>query len=161
DFLTDCGASAGRGGHTAAVEAERITFRCRRAVQKVLRLPGDPGRTAFMMNATHALNTALWGVLDPGDAVVITQFDPNSVLRPAQQLVRRRGIEARRLGGTPAGSVDLDQARRLLAGARLLVVNAVSNVLGVRLPLAELAALAHEAGVLVLVDAAQAAGHVP
>ena len=58
DFLTDCGASVGRGGHSAAVEAERIAFRCRRALMKVLRLPGDPGRIAFAFNATHAINTA-------------------------------------------------------------------------------------------------------
>jgi cysteine desulfurase/selenocysteine lyase len=161
DFLTDCGASVGRGGHSAAVEAERIAFRCRRALMKVLRLPGDPGRIAFTFNATHAINTALWGTLDQGDVVVVSQYDHNSVLRPVHQLARERGAQVRMLSGSPQGSVDFDQARALLDGARLLVVNAVSNVLGVRLPLAELATLAHDAGALVLVDAAQAAGHVP
>jgi cysteine desulfurase family protein len=161
DFLTDCGASAGRGGHSAAVEAERIAFRCRRALMKVLRLPGDAGRIAFTFNATHALNTALWGILEPGDVVVVTQYDHNSVLRPVHQLARERGVQVRVLSGSPDGWVDLDQARALLGGARLLVVNAVSNVLGVRLPVAALAGLAREAGALVLVDAAQAAGHVP
>ncbi len=159
-FLADCGATPGRGGHSAAVEAGRIAFRCRRAVARVLRLPGDPGRIAFTFNATHALNTALWGLLEPGDAVVVTQYDHNSVLRPVHQLVHERGIQARMLAGTPDGEVDIDDARRQLEGARLLVVNAVSNVLGVRLPLAELAAAAHDAGALVLVDAAQSAGHV-
>jgi len=67
----------------------------------------------------------------------------------------------RMLTGTPGGGIDLEEAHRLLQGARLLVVNAVSNVLGVRLPLPELAGLAHDAGALVLVDAAQSAGHVP
>jgi cysteine desulfurase family protein len=161
DFLTECGASAGRGGHSAAIEAERVVFRCRRAVQKVLRVPGDPGRIAFMLNATHALNTALWGVTSPGDAVVVSQYDHNAVLRPAHELARARGIDVRMLRGSPSGSLDLDEARRLLQGARLLVVNVVSNVLGSRLPLAELSALAHAAGALVLVDAAQGAGHVP
>jgi cysteine desulfurase family protein len=161
DFLTDCGASAGRGGHSAAVEAERIAFRCRRALMKVLRLPGDAGRIAFTFNATHALNTALWGILEPGDVVVVTQYDHNSVLRPVHQLARERGVQVRVLSGSPDGWVDLDQARALLGGARLLVVNAVSNVLGVRLPVAALAGLAREAGALVLVDAAQAAGHGP
>lgn len=159
-FLTDCGATPGRGGHSAAVEAGRIAFRCRRAVARVLRLPGDPGRIAFTFNATHALNTALWGLLEPGDAVVVTQYDHNSVLRPVHQLVHERGIQSRMLAGTADGEVDIDDARRQLEGARLLVVNAVSNVLGVRLPLAELAAAAHDAGALVLVDAAQSAGHV-
>jgi cysteine desulfurase/selenocysteine lyase len=160
DFLNDCGASPGRGGHSAAIEADRMAFRCRRALMKVLRLPGDPGRIAFTFNATHALNTALWGIVDAGDVVVVTQYDHNSVLRPVHQLARERGVQVRMLSGSADGGVDLDQAREHLQGARLLVVNAVSNVLGVRLPLVALAALAHEAGSLVLVDAAQAAGHV-
>jgi selenocysteine lyase/cysteine desulfurase len=57
--------------------------------------------------------------------------------------------------------VDPDEAQRLLDGARLLVVNVASNVLGVLLPLRELARVAHEAGALVLADVAQAAGHLP
>lgn len=160
DFLNECGASAGRGGHSAAIQAERVAFRCRRAVARVLRLPGDPGRLAFMFNATHALNTALWGTLDGGDAVVVSQYDHNAVLRPLHQLARERGVEVRVVPATPEG-IDVDRMGALVRGARLLVVNAVSNVLGVRLPVAELASLAHEAGALVLVDAAQAAGHVP
>ena len=161
EFLTDCGASPGRGGHSVAIESGRVVLRCRRALMKVLRLPGDPGRIAFTFNATHALNTAMWGVLDPGDAVVVSQYDHNSVLRPAHGLARDRGVERRMLSGAQDGTVDLEEARVLLEGARLLVVNAVSNVLGTRLPLRELAEAAHDAGALVLVDAAQSAGHVP
>lgn len=161
DFLTECGATAGRGGHSAAVEAGRIAFRCRRALARVLRLPGDPGRIAFTFNATHALNTALWGVLDPGEVVVVTAFDHNAVLRPVHQLARERGVEVRMLAGTPDGGIDLDEAARALAGARLISINAVSNVLGVRLPVADLCRLARAAGALALVDAAQSAGHVP
>ena len=161
DFLNTSGGSAGRGGYSAAIEAGRVAFRCRRAVAKVLGLPGDPGRIAFTFNATHALNTALWGTLDRRDAVVVSQYDHNSVLRPAHRLAQEREVEVRMLSGSPDGAVDLDEARRLLDGARLLVVNAVSNVLGTVLPLRALAAAAHDAGALVLVDAAQSAGHVP
>jgi len=160
-FLTDCGASPGRGGHALTVTAERVAFRCRRAVQQVLGLPGDPGRIAFTMNATHALNLALWGLLGRGDRVVVSAYDHNAVLRPVHYLNRERGVEVRMLSGTPEGEVDLAEAARLLDGARLLVVNAASNVLGVRLPLGDLARLAHAAGALVLVDVAQSAGHLP
>jgi len=160
DFLGGCGGTPGRGGHSASVEAGRVAFRCRRSLMKLLALPGDPGRIAFMTNATHALNTALWGVLGKGDAVVASVFDHNAVLRPLHALARERGVEVRMLSGTPEGEVDVDEAERLLEGARLLVVNAASNVLGVRLPVAELAARARAAGALVLVDAAQSAGHL-
>ena len=138
-----------------------MAFRCRRSVMKVLGLQGDPGRVAFMQNATHALNTALWGLLRPGDAVVVTVFDHNAVLRPVHRLAAERGVEVRMVPGTPEGELDLGEAERLLEGARLLVVNAASNVLGMRLPVEELARRAHAAGALVLVDAAQSGGHLP
>lgn len=160
NFLAENGASPGRGAHGAAAEAGRIAFRCRRRIAQLLSLPGDPGRVAFTLNATHALNTALHGLLGPGDAVVITPFDHNAVLRPAFHLSRTRGVEVRMARGEPDGTLDLDHLGTLLAGARLLVVNEVSNVLGTRLPLAEMAAMAHREGALVLVDMAQSAGHV-
>jgi cysteine desulfurase / selenocysteine lyase len=160
-FLTDVGATPGRGGHRLAVEAGRITLRCRQALARRLELPGDAGRVAFTANATHALNAALRGLLRSGDAVVTTAFDHNSVLRPVHALAAERGIQERVLSGAPDGSVDLDEAARLLDGARLLSINAASNVLGTTLPIAELTRLAHAAGALVLLDAAQAAGHLP
>ncbi|MDP2958063.1 MAG: aminotransferase class V-fold PLP-dependent enzyme [Longimicrobiales bacterium] len=160
-FLLECGATPGRGGHAPALEAGRVALRCRQAVQRLLGLPGDPGRIAFMQNATYALNTALWGTLRPRDALVVTAYDHNAVLRPAAYLARERGIEVRMIRGTPEGEVDYEESERLLKGARLLVVNSASNVLGQRLPLDALAALARAAGALVLVDAAQGAGHFP
>lgn len=159
DFLLECGASPGRGGYGPAVEAGRQALRCRRAVQRLLNLQDDPGRIAFFPNATAALNTALWGLLDPGDAVVVTVFDHNAVLRPAAFLQRERGVDVRMVPGTPDGALDYDEAERLLRGARLLVVNSASNVLGHRLPMEALVARARASGALVLVDAAQGAGH--
>lgn len=160
EFLSGVGCTPGRGGHSGAVEAARVTFRCRRAVSRVLGLPGDPGRIAFMSNATHALNAALAGMLAPGDAVVFSQYDHNAVLRPVHYLARNRGVEARMLAGDRAGGWDLDQAARLLDGARMLVVNLASNVLGTVAPLEPLCRLARQAGAVVVADAAQAGGHV-
>ena len=161
DFLQACGATPGRGGHSRAVDAERIAFRCRRSLMAVLGLTGDPGRIAFMQNATHALNTALSGLLSTGDPVVVTAYDHNAVLRPVHYLERSRGVVVRMVSGTPEGELDFTEVDRLLDGAKLLVVNAASNVLGTALPLSALAARAHAAGALVLVDAAQSAGHLP
>ncbi len=160
-FLTGVGASPGRGGYGPSVQSGRTVFRCRRRLARVMGIPGDPGRITFMLNATHALNTAIHGVVRDGDVVVITPFDHNAVLRPVHALQQRCGVEVRMLEAAPDGSFDLDRAAVDLEGARLLVVNAVSNVLGTRLPLEQLAALAKERGALVLVDAAQSAGHIP
>jgi cysteine desulfurase family protein len=160
DYLSGCGASPGRGGHRLAVDAARIALKCRMAIARLLGIPGDPGRVAFMFNATHALNTALWGTLRHGDIVVTTAYDHNAVLRPVHQLAKERSLTVRMLAGAPDGSINLDEARAALKGARLLVINAVSNVLGTPLPIADLTEIAHSSGALVLIDAAQSAGHM-
>ena len=160
-FLRDVGATPGRGAYGRAADAGRLALRCRTRLARLFNIPGDPGRIVFMSNATHALNTALWGTLRRGDAVAVTAFDHNSVLRPVRALERERGIEVRVIEGAPDGSVDLDAAARLIAGARVVVVNGVSNVLGTRLPIEALAGLAREAGAIVVLDGAQMAGHLP
>ena len=128
---------------------------------RLMGLPGDPGRVAFTLNATHALNAALHGVLAEGDTLVLTAFDHNAVIRPAHLLRQMRGVKVRVVPGDTQGVLDLDRLEEYLEGARLLVVNEASNVLGTRLPVEDLARRAHEAGALVLVDAAQSAGHLP
>lgn len=161
DFLRGNGCTPGRGGHSRAMEAARIAFRCRRELARALGLPGDPGRIAFMHNATHALNTALWGLLGEGDVLVISQYDHNAVFRPAHFLAATLGVEVRMLSGAPDGGVDVDEASRLLDGARVLVVNVASNVLGTPMPVDVLGAAARDAGTIVVADAAQSAGHLP
>lgn len=159
-YLRDVGATPGRAGHRRAVEAGRVVFRARRALAALFNAPGDPGRVTVHLNATHALNAALFGLLEPGDRVVRTQYDHNAVRRPVQALAAR-GVESAVLAGDPEGGIDLDEAERALAGAKLLVIPHANNLLGVALPVAELAARAHAAGAVVLVDAAQSAGHLP
>ncbi|HZG43486.1 MAG TPA: aminotransferase class V-fold PLP-dependent enzyme [Longimicrobium sp.] len=160
DYLRGIGATPGRAGHRRAVAAGRIVFRCRRALAALFNAPGDPGRLTFHLNATHALNVAILGLLRPGDRVVRTAYDHNAVRRPVRALAGR-GVHETVLAGRTDGSVDLDEAERALQGARLLVIPHATNVLGTTLPIAELAAAAHAAGALVLVDAAQSAGHLP
>lgn len=160
DYMQGCGASPGRGGHRLAVDASRIAFRCRMAMARLLGIPGDPGRIAFMFNATHALNTALWGTLEQGDVVVISMYDHNAVLRPVHRLAQERGVQVRVLNGAPDGSIDFEDAKKKFEGAKLVVLNSASNVLGTLLDVRGLTALAHRAGALVLVDAAQSAGHM-
>ncbi|HEX5724878.1 MAG TPA: aminotransferase class V-fold PLP-dependent enzyme [Longimicrobiaceae bacterium] len=160
-YLRDVGATPGRAGHRRALEAGRTALRCRRVLALLFNLPGDPGRIAFQLNATHALNLALLGLLRPGDRVVRTPYDHNAVRRPVGALAALRGVEEVVLAGDAEGGVDLDEAERLLAGARLLALPHASNVLGSALPVRALAERAHAAGALVLLDAAQTAGHLP
>jgi cysteine desulfurase/selenocysteine lyase len=163
-YLRDVGATPGRAGHARALSAGRVLLRCRRALAELFGISGDPGRIVFQLNATHALNTALLGVLRPGDRVVRTGYDHNAVRRPVASL-RGQGVEEAVLGARSDGGVALDELERLLVGegrpARLLALPHVSNVLGTALPVREMAERARAAGSLVLLDAAQSAGHLP
>lgn len=160
-WLRTNGATPGRGGHRLAIDAGRSALHCRRLIAELLNIPGDAGRIALLLNATHALNTALFGMLKPGDVVVTTPFEHNAVVRPLHVLQGTRSIEVREIPAARDGTLDLDVARELMKNARLLAVTAASNVLGTATPLQELSAAARDAGALVLVDAAQAAGTLP
>lgn len=160
DYLTGIGTTPGRGGHRLAVDAGRVALRCRQRIARLLGIPGDPGRIAFMFNATHALNTALHGLLRPGDRLVVTTFDHNAVLRPAHRLARR-GVDVRLVHADIDGHIDAAVLERALDGARVLTINAASNVLGSMLDVDALVRAAHAARALALVDTAQVAGHRP
>jgi cysteine desulfurase family protein len=160
-YLEHVGASPGRGGHRLAIEADRVALACRQSLARLLGLPGDSGRIAFMFNATHAINTALAGVLKSGDVLVVTAFDHNAVLRCAWKLGRERGVRVRMVAGSPDGQLDEAALDRALVGARMLSINGASNVLGTALDVARLAAMARNAGALTLVDTAQVAGELP
>ncbi|MFL5383297.1 MAG: aminotransferase class V-fold PLP-dependent enzyme [Longimicrobiaceae bacterium] len=163
-YLREVGATPGRSGHRLALEAGRTGLRCRRALARLFGWSGDPGRIAFFPNATWALNAALHGLLRPGDAVVRTVYDHNAVRRPVA-LLARAGIEERVLDATPDFDIDLAELDYLLGlggrRARLVVVPHATNVLGSALELGEIALYAHAHGALLLVDAAQSAGHLP
>jgi cysteine desulfurase / selenocysteine lyase len=160
-FLRENGASPGRAAHRLAVEAGRIALRCRQALARLCGIPGETARIALTFNATHALNAALRGVLRAGDACVVSDLDHNAVLRCAWQLGRERAIEVRHVPASPDGTLDRAAFARAIRGARLVSLNAASNVLGTLLDVPALAAEAHAEGALVLVDAAQIAGHAP
>ena len=161
DYLTRIGATPGRGGHRLAIAAERVALECRQALARLLDFQGDPGRIAFVFNATHGINTAMSAVLGPGDVVVVTAFDHNAVLRCAHKLSVERGVEVRLVPGDRSGALDEHALERALDGARMLSVNGASNVLGTMLPVERLCALARAAGALSLVDTAQVAGELP
>ncbi len=160
DFLERAGGNPGRSGHRLSVEAGRIVYDAREAIAELFGAR-DPLRVIFTLNATHALNLALRGTLRAGDRVVTTGIEHNAVMRPLRAL-EREGVRVVVVPCARDGSLDLDALRDALRlGARLVVVNHASNVVGTILPVAEIARLAHAAGALVLVDAAQTAGVVP
>src|SRR5690606_4605390 len=100
--------------------------------------------------------------LGPGDEVVVTVAEHHANVVPWQIVAAERGAALRPVGLDQQGRVDMD-ALRAAVGPRtkLVAVFHVSNVLGTANPVAEVAAVAHAAGALLLVDGAQAAPHLP
>jgi cysteine desulfurase / selenocysteine lyase len=148
--------------------SEDATGRFEAARGKVATFIGAPSRreVVFVRNATEAINLVAfsWGRanLRAGDRMVTTQLEHHANIVPWQQLTSEVGATLDYVAITDDGRLELDDLRAKLAkGSKLLAVAAVSNALGTINPLAEIIAMAHEAGALVLVDAAQAAPHMP
>lgn len=162
EYYETAHASAGRGAYREAIETARILQDCRAQIRLHFGCrPAD--HVIFTLNGTDALNLAIKGALRPGDHAVTTCLDHNSVLRPLNALAEQTGVtwsfaetdpEVQRLN--PQAIADA-----IRPNTRLVVVNHASNVTGVLQPLADLADACRQRGVLLLVDAAQSAGHVP
>ena len=155
------GAAAGRGGYRAAIEVDTVLRRCRKRAAELLGAE-SPERVVWTFNATDALNMALHGLLDRGDHVVTTAAEHNSVLRPLRALSDRRDVDVTVIDVDATGQVDPVAVRNALRpSTRLVAVQHASNVTGIVQPIDDIGSIAHENGTLVLVDAAQTAGHRP
>ncbi len=159
-FLEEVGANPGRSGHRLSVAAARVVYRAREEVAALLGCD-DPLRVVFCANGTTALNFALHGLVRPGDHVVCTSMEHNSVMRPLRSLERHR-VEVTVVRCMPSGDLPLAEVEKALsARTRLIVATHASNVVGTLMPVDELVQLARRRNVLLLVDAAQSAGAVP
>jgi len=150
--------NAGRGATSGALDAARTIHGCR---AKLARLLGCPraDHVCLTPNSTAALNTVINGVVRPGDRVVTTVLEHNSVLRPLNRLAAEQGVTVEHAGCDANGVLDYDELERLVTpGTRAVVVTHASNVTGNAVDIARVAAMAHAAGALVIVDASQSAG---
>lgn len=159
-FLNDVGANPGRSAHRLAVESGRIVYNAREAVAELFNAP-NPLRVVFGSNATEALNLALCGLLRPGDHVITTSMEHNSVMRPLRAL-EQQGVEVTVVRCSPEGFLDpADVEAAVLPDTAMITLNHASNVVGTILPIAETGEIARRHGLLLLVDAAQTAGAYP
>ncbi|NPV08208.1 MAG: aminotransferase class V-fold PLP-dependent enzyme [Anaerolineae bacterium] len=160
DFLERTGGNPGRSGHSLSIAAGRVLYGVREQVAELFGV-SDPLRVIFTLNATHALNLALKGLLHPGDGVVTTGMEHNAVMRPLRRLegegVHLTVVPCRRDGTLDPAAVE----EALRPDTKLIAMNHASNVVGTLLPVGEVAAIAHCHGLPLLVDAAQTGGALP
>ena len=159
-FLTQISGSAGRSGHRLSVEAGRVVYHTREALAELFSID-DPLRIAFGHNVTEALNLVLQGLLQPGDHVVTSSVEHNSMMRPLRAL-EQAGVRVSVVPCSPQGALDPNDLRAAVTPqTRLIALNHASNVIGTLLPIREAGQIARERGILLLVDAAQTAGCYP
>jgi len=159
--MRESAANPGRGSHAMAVKASRAVFEARKRLAKLFRV-GNPNDIAFALNTTHALNLAIQGFLQPGDHVVATSIEHNSVRRPLEMMKRRFGVETTYVETDSKGFLNgKDVEAAMTERTKLIAVSHSSNLLGTIAPIAELGELARRKGAKLLVDAAQSAGTLP
>lgn len=161
NILRNVGGNPGRASHRMALEASRVVFHAREALAGVIGCP-DSSRVVFTKNATEGINIALKGFgLKPGDHVITTSFEHNSVYKTVSRL-EEEGITVTRLGPTLEGFVDASAVLRAITKkTRLVCVTHASNVFGTLLPVRDIGAMLRKKGIPFMIDGAQTVGACP
>lgn len=150
-----------RGTHEEALDAARTVYDARVRLASLFGCP-RVDHVAFTANSTEALNIAINGLIDPGDHVISTDLEHNSVLRPLYRLEAERGAELSFVPADKLGNVDYADFERLMKpNTRAVVCTNASNLTGTVLDIERIAKTAHSHGALVIVDASQTAGCWP
>ncbi len=176
DFLRTTNAAVHRGAHTLAAEATELFEDARATVAGFVgaqpeSLVWTSGATAGLNLAAYAIGNATAGrglpasarfALRPGDELVVTETEHHANLLPWQELAARTGAVLRHIAVHDDGTLDLESAASVIGPrTRVVAFPHVSNVLGIVNPVAELVAMARDAGALTVLDACQSAPHLP
>ncbi len=159
--FTEAGGNPGRSSHALALAAARVIAATRSAAAQYLSLRDDRD-LVFVPGTTHALNLVLKGSLAPGDRVVVGSMEHNAVVRPLAALART-GVTVEVVRADPTGYIDPDDVERAVdrAPTRAVICQHASNVTGTVQPVGDIADVAHAHGAVMIVDGAQAVGHLP
>ena len=157
--LTSMG-NSGRGAHKATLDASRMIYGTREKLAELFHI-SDPMRIAFTCNATESLNIAIQGILQPGDHVITSVCEHNSVLRPVYRMAKR-GVTYNMLPADKKGVIQYDQLTSLLKKeTKAIVITHASNLTGNVTDLKKVSDFAKKNGLLLIVDASQTAGCIP
>lgn len=153
--------NSSRGTHAQSLAAARSIYETRCKAARIFGC-SRPDHVAFTANSTEALNIAINGLFDPGDHIISTDLEHNSVLRPLYRQEAEHGIMLDFLPADEQGMPDYaDLSRLLRKETRAIVCTHASNLTGNTLDLTRIGAFARENGLLFVVDASQTAGCIP
>jgi cysteine desulfurase family protein len=149
--------NSGRGIHSGALSASRIIYDTRVALAQLFGAE-SPDRIAFTANSTQALNIAIKGTLQPGDHVITTALEHNSVLRPLYEL-EDRGVELTILPADSMGGICYeDFEKEIRPNTKAIVTTHGSNLTGNLLNIGRIGSIAKKYSLIYIVDASQTAG---
>ena len=152
--------NAGRGAHAPTLNASRLIYDTRENLAALFGTP-DPSRIAFTCNATEALNIAIHGAIHPGEHVITTACEHNSVLRPLY-LKEKEGTELTIIPADKKGRIRYDLLESSVkSNTSAIVLTHASNLTGNVTDLAFVSNFAKKHGLLLIVDASQTAGSLP
>jgi cysteine desulfurase/selenocysteine lyase len=164
DYYRSSNANIHRGVHTLAEEATTLYEQAREKIARFINAP-FARQIIYTRNTTESINLVAYtwarANLTAGDLVILTEMEHHSNLVPWQMLQAERGIELDFIPVTEDGLLDLDAYKALLSRSpKFVSFTHMSNVLGTINPAGEIIRLAHAAGALTLVDAAQSVPHL-
>ncbi len=155
--LEKLGANPGRSSHQMASEANALLSQTRTKLAELFKIK-HPERIIFTLNTTEALNLALKGLLRPGDRVLTSNMEHNSVTRPLHSLTYQ-GVKVIKVPCDQRGCLNWEEFKQACQKpTKAIVITHASNVTGTIMPLAEIGELAAQKGIYLIVDAAQSAG---
>jgi cysteine desulfurase/selenocysteine lyase len=164
NFYAHHNANVHRGAYGVGAKASELFEAARERVARFINAR-EPAEIIFTRGTTESINlvAASWGgsQLREGDEIIISEMEHHANILPWMQIARAKGARIVMWRITDDGRLDLDELRRLLTErTRMVAVTHISNVLGTIIPVADICRIAHEAGALCLVDAAQSAAHM-
>ena len=149
--------NSGRSVHGGALSASRTIYDARMVLARLFGAE-SPDRIAFTANSTQALNTAIKGILNPGDHVITTALEHNSVLRPLYEM-EDRGAALTILPADSMGNIRYeDFEKEIRPNTKAIVTTHGSNLTGNLLDIQAIGAIAEKYGLIYIVDASQTAG---
>ena len=151
------GANPGRSGHKLALKSSRGIYETRELIGRLFNVK-NPMNIILTFNATESLNIGIKGILKPGDHVITTSMEHNSVLRPIKYM-EKFGIESTIVQGDEMGRIKVsDIEKSIKPNTKLIVTTHVSNLTGTIMPVEKIGLMAKKKGIIYMVDAAQSAG---
>lgn len=158
NYLTNIGGNPGRSNHSNALEANRSVYMAREEICNLFNFD-KPENVIFTSNITSSLNILLNGIIKPGDHIITSSMEHNSVIRPLYNLKNTLNIDLDIVNANVLGIVDVKDIEKLVKpNTKLIVITHASNVVGSIQPIKQIGDLCKKLGIFFILDSAQSAG---